>query len=106
MTVTIRNFGEVVLNRNEYSSSRLKACLSRKVFKGKKKMLEYINSNVKKLEKCGFCENQFSNYTFDAKIENNEIIFYNFNLKGDYMCSNELGFKCFLFSIQSWSSHI
>ena len=88
MTVTIRNFGEVVLNLNRYSSRGLKACLSRSVFKGKKKMLEYINSNVKKLEKCGFCEKQFSNYTFDAKIENNEIIFYNFNLKGDYMCDD------------------
>ena len=89
MTVTIRNYGEVVLNLNDFSSRRLKAYLSRNVFKGKKKMLEYINSNVKKLEKCGFCEKEFSNYTFDAKIENNEIIFYNFNLKSDYMCDDQ-----------------
>lgn len=87
MKVTLLNFGEIELKDNKnYSSRTLLQILIRYYFKSKQKLLEYINNNVQKLELCGFCNEHFSNYSFDIEIKNNIITFKNFSLKRDFMC--------------------
>lgn len=90
MKVTLLKFGEIELKDNiNYNSSRLKSLLTRCYFKSHQNLLKYINDNIQKLEICGFCDTYFSEYLFDIKIKDNNLIFENIRLKNDFKCNEK-----------------
>lgn len=94
--LNVKNIGEFhIKTPNSLESifnnkSCINSLFSRFLRKHGTNTLSYINDNIQKLELCGFCNKNISNYTYELYIENNELKIKNIKLFSDYSCKNKI----------------